>query len=224
MKESKCIANCSCNSSRRDFLKKMGILTAGSLASSPLLGNNFISFAKEKGMIMPVIRGYGPASNYIPKIKVAFVRRKGEYGMAWPGAIYDGEASKDNYIEQLKLESKKIKVLLDIKNTPIYSSEEADIWLQEAKEDKVDGLLVMVHDRQQHAWPTAQKAAESGIPTIIFSPLGTSFTTNTENLANKFGSVTYSTNDFNQALFGLKMLKAGARMKRSRCVVIKGDD
>lgn len=224
MNESKCIAKCVCNASRRDFLKKMGILTAGSLAASPLLGNDFISFAKEKGVIMPVIRGYGPASNYIPKIKVAFVRRKGEYGMAWPGAVYDGEASRKKYTEQLKFESKKIGVSLEIKDSPIYSSEEADMWLQEAKEDKADGLLVMVHDRQQHAWPTAQKAAESGIPTIIFSPLGTSFTTNTANLANKSGSVTYSTNDFNQALFGLKMLKAGARMKRSRCVVIKGEE
>src|SRR5690606_12609208 len=115
MNESKCIAKCVCNASRRDFLKKMGILTAGSLAASPLLGNDFISFAKEKGVIMPVIRGYGPASNYIPKIKVAFVRRKGEYGMAWPGAVYDGEASRKKYTEQLKFESKKIGVSLEIK-------------------------------------------------------------------------------------------------------------
>jgi hypothetical protein len=36
--------------------------------------------------------------------------------------------------------------------------------------------------------------------------------------------VVYSTNDFNQPLYGMKMLKAGARMKRSRCVVIKGNE
>ena len=69
-----------------------------------------------------------------------------------------------------------------------------------------------------------QKAVELGIPTVIFSPLGTSFTTNTVHMADKPGCVVYSTNDFSQPAYGMKMLKAGTRMKRTRCVVIKGDE
>jgi hypothetical protein len=79
-------------------------------------------------------------------------------------------------------------------------------------------------DRQEHAWPTAQKAAETGIPLIIYSPLGTSFTTNTINLAGRQGCVIYSTNDFKQPVYGLKMLKAGALIKKTRCVVIEGKE
>jgi hypothetical protein len=83
--------------------------------------------------------------------------------------------------------------------------------------------LVML-DRQQHSWPTAHRVAESAVPSVIFSPLGTSFTTNTAPLAEISGCLVYSTNDFEQAAFGMKMLCASAKMRRSRCVVIKGED
>ena len=219
MKTSRCLANCNCGFGRREFLKKSAILTAGTL-----LVNNFNTYAREKGVIIPATRGFGIASGYVPKIKAAFVRRKEEYGMRWPGAVYDGEAARSKYTEDLKKTAGTLGLSLDIRDTPIYSPEEADIWLKEAKESKADGIFVFLLDRQDHAWPTAKKSAESGIPTLIFSPLGTSFTTNTINLAGKPGCVIYSTNDFNQAIYGLKMLKAGARMKRSKCVVISGNE
>ena len=85
------------------------------------------------------------------------------------------------------------------------------------------GLLVVL-DRQQHSWPTAYRVAESAVPSVIFSPLGTSFATNTTQLADTPGCLVYSTNDFDQAAFGMKMLCASAKMRQSRCVVIKGED
>jgi len=187
------------------------------------LVNNFSIYARDRGVIDPATRGFGVASGYVPKIKAAFVRRREEYGMRWPGAVYDGEAARTKYTDDLRKAAATLDLSLDLRDTPIYNPEEADVWLKQARESKADGLIVLLLDRQDHAWPTAQKSAESGIPAVIFSPLGTSFTTNTINLAGKPGCVVYSTNDFNQAIYGLKMLKAGARMKRSRCVVIKGN-
>jgi len=224
MEKNRCISKCQCSSSRREFIKKSGIFTAGSLTLGSLLVNDFSLYAREKGVMIPNLNGYGQASGYVPKIKATFVRRKGEYGMRWPGAVYDGEAAMINYTEKLKQAAVELGFSLELRDTPLYNPDEADAWLKEAKESKSDGLLVLVHDRQEHSWPTAQKAAESGIPTVIFSPLGTSFTTNTINLADKPGCVVYSTDNFNQVIYGLKMLKAGARMKNSRCVVIKGKE
>jgi hypothetical protein len=43
-------------------------------------------------------------------------------------------------------------------------------------------------------------------------------------LAETPGCLVYSTDDFDQAAFGMKMLCATAKMRRSRCVVIKGED
>lgn len=219
MKTTRCLGNCNCSSGRREFLRKSAILTAGAF-----LINDFGIYARDRGDAIPDIRGYGIASGYVPKIKAAFVRRKEDYGMLWPGAIYDGEAARKKYTEDMKRAAEETGIMLDIRDNPVYNPEEADVWLKEAKESKVDGLFVVLLDRQQHAWPTATKAAESGIPAIIFSPLGTSFTTNTINLADKPGCVIYSTNDFSQAIYGLKMLKAGARMKHTRCAVIAGKE
>ncbi len=219
MTQSRCLAGCNCSPGRRDFIKKSAIITAGTL-----LAGKFSLYARKNSRALPVIRSSGAASNYVPMIKAAFVRRKEEYGMRWPGAVYDGEAARKKYSDELKNYAGLSGINLDLRETPIYSPDEADSWVNQAKEAKADGLFLVLLDRQDHAWPTAQKAAQSGIPGIIYSPLGTSFTTNTINLAEKSGCVIYSTDDFNQALFGLKMLKAGARMKRSKCVVIQGKE
>jgi hypothetical protein len=202
--------------SRRNF-----IVTAGALTSSALLGEALDVLASTAdGKVAPV----GPGSKYVPKIKATFVRRKGEYGMLWPGQIYDGEAALKNYTRRLESAAGEMGMQLDLKPVPIYSGEEADKWVAEAVAQKPDGLLVVVLDRQEHAWPTAAKAADSGIPTVIFSPLGTSFTTNTVHLAHREGVYIASTDDFSRAVYGMKMLKAGARLREMRYIVLRCDE
>jgi hypothetical protein len=143
--------------------------------------------------------------------------------MWWPGAIYDGQAARRKYTAKLAETARALDVEFDLRPEPIYSPPEADAWLAEAKAAKVDGLMVMLLDRQQHAWPTAHKAVGTGIPTVIFSPTGTSFTTNTIELADKPGCVIYSTDDFSHVAYGMKMLKAGHKIRRARCIVLKGN-
>jgi hypothetical protein len=201
---------------RRAFLRT----SAACLAGSSLLGSRRL-LSQEKPS-NSVIRPYGSAAKCVPTFKAAFVRRKDDYGMRWPGAVWDGEATRRKYTGQLKEAAEALGVKLDLRSEPIYSAEEADAWTAEAKAANVDGLIVMVHDRQEHSWPTAHKAVATGIPTVIFSPLGTSFTTNTIGLADKPGCVIYSTDDFGQAAFGMKMLKAGAKLRHTRCLVLAG--
>ncbi len=38
----------------------------------------------------PDVPHFGPAGNYTPRIRAAFIRREENYGMWWPGEIYDG--------------------------------------------------------------------------------------------------------------------------------------
>lgn len=192
------------------------------MVAGSLLAGGCGSLLQQSGVVER-IRTYGPASRCAPTVKATFVRRKEDYGMWWPGAVYDGEAARRKYSAQLKQTAKSLGVKLDVRAVPIYSVEEADAWLAEAKADKVDGLVIVLLDRQRHSWPTAYKAAQSGIPTVIFSPVGTCFTTNTLALADKSGCVVYSAEEFDQVVYGMKMLKAGAKMRLTRCVVLKGD-
>ncbi|WCJ57956.1 hypothetical protein NXS98_09460 [Fontisphaera persica] len=168
------------------------------------------------------LRPTGPGARYVPRVKAAFVRRKGDYGILWPGAIYDGEAAMRQYRREMEAAEKSLGMKIDLRAEPLYSLEEAQGWLAAAREEGVDGLLVVVMDRQQHAWPTVGKAVESGLPTVVFSPVGTSFTTNTVTVAEKPGVFVASTSDFRQARYGLKMLRAAAKLREMRCLVIKG--
>jgi len=220
MSSGRCPLHCNTfhDCTRRGFLRGSAAL----LAAPALLGG-CVSSAKGPMVTQKPILPCGPASNYTPTIKAAFVRRKEDYGMLWPGAVYDGQAARKMYTDKMIRTAEKLGAKFDLRDRPIYSLAEAQAWVAEAEAAKVDGIFLVVLDRQQHSWPTARKVAASSIPSIIFSPLGTSFTTNTNYFAEKSGCVVYSTNDFSQAAYGMKMLAAAAKMRRTRCVVIKGD-
>ncbi len=203
--------------SRRGFLKG----TTAALAT-PVLLSGCSSLSRHPVASKP-IRPCGPASQYTPTFWAAFVRRQGEYGMLWPGAVYDGAAARAMYATKVTETAAKLGAQLNLRPEAIHSLAEAEAWIAQAQAAKVDGLVLVMLDRQQHAWPTAQKVAQSKIPSIVYSPLGTSFTTNTIDLAATPGCVVYSTNDFGQAAYGMKMLRAAARMRRTCCVVIKGN-
>jgi len=204
-----------CNCSRRDFL-----LRAGALAAGPAL---LAVFEAQAAANQRRLAPRGPASKCVPKVHAAFVRRQGGYGMLWPGAVYDGEAARRDYGRQILAAEQELGLKLTLRPAPIYSLAEAEQWLAEAKAEGADGLLVALLDRQQHAWPTAGKAVESGIPTVVFAPVGAAFTTNTTPLAHKDGAFISSTSDFTQARFGLKMLRAGAKLREMRFLVIRGE-
>ncbi len=217
MSKGRCAA-CGCGAhgtSRRMFLRG-----SAAVAGGLLLGGCTERLARMTPgqQIQPV----GPASQYTPTVHAAFVRRKGEYGMWWPGAVYDGQAACEKYTRLLRQTAGQLGVNLKLRDEPLYSLAEANQWIDGAKAVASDGLMVMLLDRQQHSWPTAQAAAKSGLPTIVFSPLGTSFTTNTIGMADWPNCVIYSTDEWSQPAYGMRMLAARANISRTRCVVIQG--
>lgn len=201
--------------SRRGFL---ATATGAMLGPSLLAGMIGATESSGERRIAPA----GPASKYVPTMKVTFVRRKEEYGMLWPGAIYDGAAALREYREKIEQTAEKLGLKIDIRSEPIHSETEADQWVEESKAAKPDGLLVVLLDRQKHSWPTAYRAINSKIPTVVFAPIGAAFTTNTMSVAKKTGSFICSTDDFTQAAYGMKMVKAGAKLREMRFVVLQG--
>jgi len=215
MSTGRCPARCShCGSmGRRDFL-------VGASAASAMFLSGCLS--PEGPEIGGGANPAGPASRCVPKIKACFVRRKGEYGMRWPGAVYDGKAARAKYTKLLGETVRSLNVKLDLRAEPIHSAQEADAWVAEAVAAKPDGLLVMLLDRQQHAWPTANKAIATNLPTVVFSPVGSSFTTNTAAPSRKGNCFICSTDDFSEVAYGLRMLHAGTKLRATRCLVLCG--
>jgi len=203
--------------SRREFL----VGSTAFLAGSSLLAG--CSSTKRERAGAESIRQCGPAARYRPTLWAAFVRRKENYGMLWPGAVYDGEKAHGMYAAKMAQTASQLGAQFNLRTKPLYSLAEGQAWIAQAEAAGVNGLVLVMLDRQQHAWPTAQKVAQSKIPSIVYSPLGSSFTTNTVDLAATPGCVVYSTDDYSQAAYGMKMLCAAAKMRRTCCVVIKGD-
>ncbi len=202
---------------RRTFLK----MSAGATTLSALETSNY-GFAADSEPLRSIPLK-GPGARYIPRIAAAFVRRKEDYGILWPGAIYDGNAAIRDYRTRIEASVEKLGMKLALRPDPIFSAAEADAWLAESLQSKPDGLLVVLLDRQMHAWPTAEKAVGSKIPTVVFAPVGTAFTTNTAPMAKKAGSFIVSSDDFHQVEYGLKMMKAGAKLREMRFIVIAGN-
>ncbi len=204
--------SCPAAMSRRRFLAT----TSSAALSLPLLGCVSRAF-------LPKFEPKGPASRCEPVVRACFVRRKGAYGMWWPGAVFDGEAARQHYVANLRSAAAELGVKLELAPKPLFTTAEADQWLAEAKAAKADGLVVVLLDRHGPAWASAAKAVATGIPTVIVAPVGTAFTTNTADFATKQGCFICATDDFAQVRYGLKMLKAWAKLRSTRCLVIKGN-
>jgi hypothetical protein len=203
--------------SRRTVLKA-GAAALGAGLAAPWSGK---AWAENMPDIVPA----GPASKYVPRISAAFVRRQGEYGMWWPGAVFDGEAALNRYRAEIESAATDFGLAVDIRPTPIYSMDEGKAWVAQAASDgQADGLLVVLLDRQQHAWPTAGVAVESGLPTIVFAPLGTAFTVNTLGISRKPKCLISCSEDFSQARRGMKMIGAGAKLREMRYIVLAGSE
>jgi len=215
MRESRCPSSC-----RRCLgLTRRKFLIGASAASAAVVGGCLGPDAPEVGEPM---QPAGPASKCSPSVQACFVRRKGDYGMRWPGAVYDGEAARANYAALLERSAEQLDLRLDLRPQPIHSRAEADAWIAEVAEKKPDGLLVVLLDRQQHAWPTANKAIDTKLPTVVFSPLGSSFTTNTTAPSRKPNAFICATDDFDEVVYGMRMLRAGPKLRATRCLVLRG--
>ncbi|MFO8015032.1 MAG: hypothetical protein R6X20_17225, partial [Phycisphaerae bacterium] len=220
MHTSRCPAHCHGHGvSRRRFLETSALMLGSAVAAGC---TNTADRAPVPGL--KPIQQCGPASKVKPTLRATFVRRKEPYGMWWPGAVYDGEAARKKYTTIIRDTAKRLGMELDLRDEPIHSNQEADAWVAEAKKARPDGLLVVLLDRQRHSWPTAGKAMDSGLPTIVYSPVGSSFTTNTIRVAEKPHSVIYATDDTTQLVYGIKMIHARAKMRATRCLVLRGNE
>ena len=102
--------------SRRSFL-----IAAGGAALGSSFFANMAGGAEERR-----VRPAGPASKYVPAIRATLVRREGEFGMRWPGAIYDGKKALSTYRRRIEETAKELGMKLAMRPAPIYSEAEEE--------------------------------------------------------------------------------------------------
>ena len=151
--ESRCPAGCCRGEGKVD---RREFIAAGGVVADDLRAGRPAGRAAPDG-------AEGPGTSYVPKVKVCFVRRKGEYGMRWPGRSTTARPARKKYTTRSPQPAKS-STSSSTCARPIYSHAEADAWIAEAMAEKPDGLLVVLLDRQEHAWPTATRPSTRRSP------------------------------------------------------------
>ncbi|MHC4623715.1 MAG: hypothetical protein ACYS4W_07415 [Planctomycetota bacterium] len=192
--------------SRRQFLVATSGATVGATFFASCLGTFGMKAEARLG-------ADGRGAKYVPRIKAAFVCRKGD----------GGNAALNEFREKFKSQVSERSVKVCLRPEPIYSIKEGAGWVSQAKAEQADGLLVVLRDRQGHAWATAFKAAGS-IPTVVLTAAGPGPTSNAINVDKRSGMHICPTREFREAAFGLKMLKTGAKLREMRLIVLSGHE
>jgi len=213
---------CTCNScgrlgcaaglDRRDFLAAGGALALGAKMG-------LFDFASS------LFAGETPRRKKAA-VRAVFVRPDVEkYWMGWPGAAYDIAARQKQYTEIMENAAKKLDVDLEITPEPMKDDEAVNTLLRGLKASPPDGLIVIsqcLHHPGFKSWAKTNRiAADRGsIPTIVFSPMGTSFTENLQKTRDLPGVFCAATQDLDWLAFGMKMIKTIVQMRDSRICII----
>jgi len=160
-----------------------------------------------------------------PLVQAVFIRPKVDgYWMGWPGAGYDIKARQADYTKTLTEAAKKFGIQLEVKPEPLDTDNDVSSYLEQVKKQPPDGLVLISMSLNQ-SWPHIDNIAKNRgkVPTIVFSPMGTSFTGHLQGTRNIDGVYVAATQDIEFLGFGLKMFKTISEMKNTRLCILAGD-
>ena len=146
--------------------------------------------------------------------------------MGWPGACYDIKAREADYAKVMSDAAEKLGVKLEVAAEPITDMAGIDKLLAECKQCPPDGIILTVGSiGPTDYWPLANKfaAAKGDLPTIIFSPMGTSFTGHQQATRTAKKCFVASTQHHEWLADGMRMLYAIWAMKNTRICLVNGD-
>jgi hypothetical protein len=166
-----------------------------------------------------------PESAPKPRVLAVFVRPDVQgYWMGWPGASYNIKERQAQYTKILTEAADEFQIDLQIKPDPLDSEKAVSDFLAQLKKEPPHGLVVISMSLNQ-SWPHINRIAnERGkIPTIAFSPMGTSFTQHLQGTRNLDGVYVAATQDLHWLTFGMRMFSTMWRMKNTRLCIVAGD-
>jgi hypothetical protein len=145
------------------------------------------------------------------------------YDFSWPGGAYDGEAAQSRYTRQILDAGRELGMNIAMEPQALHDKTAARKFLDGLQRHRPDGVLLVLLDRHGVAWPTANELADTGIPSIIFAPVGAAFTQNVLAPSKKPGVYLVSSLHFDAVKYGMRMVNAATQMRQTRLVVLRGN-
>jgi hypothetical protein len=159
-----------------------------------------------------------------PKVRIreAIVRRETPYWLGWPGTSYDLAAHRREYEAAFREMAENTGVELELSSQPIERQENVAGWVDQAKADQVDALLI--HLQHIHCWRWLDPVKQAGIPTIIWAPIGTAFTQHVRDISRMPGMHVISSLETTAMEQAFRMIRAKRQFEETRLLVVKGSD
>jgi hypothetical protein len=195
---------------RREFL---GV--AGASALSLKLG--ILDFASS------LFAGQAPAVRK-PRVQVVFLRPEGDrFWMSWPGASFDVQARQAEYTKTLVEAAKKLGVDLEVRPLPLDDAEGIAAFIEQTSKSPPDGIFATVMHLK--SWPKVEYLIKNrgSVPTVVFSPLGTSFAKQLQSVRGVPKTFVAATQDPQWPAVGLRMLKTVSALKQARICMVAGN-
>jgi hypothetical protein len=209
---SQCGCGCCGSLDRRDFMATVGLSALA--AQSGLMG------------LTTSVLADGPAPGAKPRVRVVFLRPKiDRYWMGWPGASYDIAAREADYVKTMRDACEKLGVDLQVDAEPLAELPAVDALVEQCKRSPPDGVVLVVGGLHPNYWPHAQRFLDKRgeIPTIVFSPMGTSFTAHLQPSRKATRCFVAATQDYGWLATGIRMLRTIWDMKTTRLCIINGN-
>jgi hypothetical protein len=161
-----------------------------------------------------------------PVVRVGFARPdQDRYFMGWPGADWDNPAHQKHYTKILNEAAKDLGVDLRLTQEPLKDENAVTAFLGAVKKEQPDGLIVVCMSLNQGWRHLNRIAKEHGdIPTILFSPVGTSFTGHLQATRNIDGVFVGASQHEDWLAHGLRMLDTVWQMKNTRLLIVRGGE
>ncbi len=159
-----------------------------------------------------------------PQIRVMSVvaRQKTPYWLGWPGTAYDVEGERVRYTQTIADAGRSVGVEILQEREPLEEDAAVAVFVKKVQAQKPDAVLITL----QHfgSWGMAGEIAKAGIPTIIFAPVGMSFTGHVNSLAFQPGIHVISSLETPAIEQALRMVRAKRQLEATRMLVVQGND
>ncbi len=213
--------NCShCCMSRRQCMKFLSASALGAGVLAPVLD----VAGEEKAK--PARTDFIDAAKLRPcpdvRIAASFLEMPRPYWLGWPGTTYNLDKHQKEYSALLAKSAQCVGVKVGLESKPISSEAALETWIAKIKAEKPHGVLVMLQHMGCWSWITPL-AKKTGVPLLVFAPIGTTFTGHVAVPSRTPGIHVMSTLEWPAVEAGLRMVKAKRMFEETRVLWIHSD-
>jgi hypothetical protein len=158
-----------------------------------------------------------------PKVRVMSViaRQKPPYWLGWPGTSYDIEGERTRYTRAIADAGTRVGAEIAQEAQPLEDNAAVAAFVKKVQDEKPDAVLITLQHLQ--SWDMAVAIANSGVPAIVFAPVGTAFTQHVKRLAYQAGTHVISSLEIPAIEQALRMVRAKRQLEATRLLVVSGN-